>query len=101
MTQVVPVIPDFIARYPQVKVHITFADHMVDLVAEGDDIGIRIGAAGDESLIARNMGSFSRMICTAPARSEEHTSELQSTMRTSYAVSSFETKHKTTKICQI
>src|SRR5690606_3951605 len=68
----VPVIPDFIARYPQVKVHITFADHMVDLVAEGDDIGIRLGAAGDESLIARKLGSFTRMICAAPAYLEHH-----------------------------
>src|SRR5690606_4212368 len=72
MTQVVPVIPEFIRRYPQVKVHVTFADHMVDLVAEGDDIGIRLGSAGDETLIARRLGSFTRMICAAPAYLERH-----------------------------
>ncbi len=72
MTQIVPLIPEFIARHPQVDVRITFADHMVDLVAEGDDIGIRLGAAGDESLIARRLGSHTRLVCAAPSYLARH-----------------------------
>lgn len=72
MTQIVPIIPDFMARYPKVDVRVTFADHLVDLVAEGDDIGIRLGSSGDENLIARKLGSHTRLVCAAPSYLERH-----------------------------
>lgn len=72
MSQIVPLVPDFLARYPKVEVRLTFADHLVDLVAEGDDIGIRLGTPGDESLIARKLADYTRMICAAPAYLERH-----------------------------
>lgn len=66
MAQIVPAIPDFIARYPKVQVQLTFTDHVVDLIAEGDDIGIRLGAPRDEALIARKLGDYRRTICGTP-----------------------------------
>ncbi|HLT76282.1 MAG TPA: LysR family transcriptional regulator [Ferrovibrio sp.] len=72
MTQIVPIIPRFMARYPKVDVRITFADHVVDLVAEGDDIAIRMGTPGDDSLIARKLGSHARLVCAAPSYLERH-----------------------------
>ncbi len=72
MTQVVPLIPDFLARYPKVDVQITFADHVVDLVAEGEDVGIRTGPLRDEALIARKLGEHRRIICAAPAYIERY-----------------------------
>ncbi len=48
-----PVIGDYIAAYPQVKVDLSLSDRVVDLAEEGFDCGIRSGAAVDERLIAR------------------------------------------------
>jgi len=72
MSQIVPAIPDFIARYPQVDVRLTFTDHFVDLLAEGDDIAIRLGESRDEYLIARKLADYTRMICGAPAYFERY-----------------------------
>ena len=72
MTQVVPLLPGFLARYPKVDVQITFADHVVDLVAEGEDIGIRTGQLRDETLIARKLGEHRRIICAAPSYIETY-----------------------------
>ena len=72
MTQVVPLLPGFLARYPKVDVQITFADHVVDLVAEGEDIGIRTGQLRDETLIARKLGEHRRIICAAPGYLETY-----------------------------
>jgi len=67
MAQIVPLIPDFLARYPKVQVSLTFADHLVDLVGEGDDMGIRLGELHDDTLIARKLGEHRRIICAAPS----------------------------------
>lgn len=72
MSQIVPLVPDFIARHPQVQVQITFDDHIVDLVAAGEDVGIRLGVPGDESLIARKLGDYRRMICGATGYFERY-----------------------------
>jgi DNA-binding transcriptional LysR family regulator len=72
MTQVVPLLPDFLARYPRIDVQITFADQVVDLVAEGEDVGIRTGQLRDETLIARKLGEHRRIICAAPGYLEKY-----------------------------
>lgn len=72
MTQIVPLIPGFLARYPKVDVQITFADQVVDLVAEGEDLGIRTGHLSDDTLIARKLGEHRRIICAAPAYLEKY-----------------------------
>lgn len=72
MSQIVPLVPEFIARHPKVGVRVTFADHVVDLIAEGDDIGIRIGTPGDDSLIARKLGSQTRIACAAATYLARH-----------------------------
>src|SRR3546814_7262570 len=64
-----PLWPRFTAANPKVSLDITLNDRMVDLVDEGYDAAIRITNLASSQL-----------------RSEEHTSELQSLMRTSYAV---------------
>ena len=66
MAQIVPAIPDFLARYPKVDVKLTFTDHVVDLIAEGDDVGIRLNDVRDDTLIARKLATYTRMICGAP-----------------------------------
>ncbi|MEL3889589.1 LysR family transcriptional regulator [Ferrovibrio sp. MS7] len=72
MAQIVPLIPAFCERHPQIEVQLNFADRIVDLMAEGDDVGIRLGRVRDEGLIARRLGEHTRMICAAPAYLARH-----------------------------
>lgn len=65
--QLPEVLPDFLARYPEVQVELTVTDRLVDLLEEGADLAIRIGAMSDSSLIARRIAETHRMICAAPA----------------------------------
>ncbi len=64
---VAPALPDYCQRYPKVSVEITFNDRQIDLVEEGVDVAIRIGALQDSSMIARKLGETRMVVCAAPA----------------------------------
>jgi len=66
MAQVVPQMKDFLARFPAVELQISFADHLVDLVAEGIDIGVRLGTPGDDALVGRKIADYRRQIYATP-----------------------------------
>jgi DNA-binding transcriptional LysR family regulator len=65
--QLLPLLPEFMARHPALKVDLDLSDRRVDLVAEGIDVGIRLGTLGDSALIARKIGWTTRLVCAAPA----------------------------------
>jgi DNA-binding transcriptional LysR family regulator len=56
----------FLARYPQVSVELRFTDLMVDLVADGADLGIRNGPLRDSSLMLRRFGGYRHGVFAAP-----------------------------------
>lgn len=62
-----PIIPDFLARYPKIRLDLGIADRQVDLIGEQWDVAIRMGQLGDPSLVARKIGESSRAICASPA----------------------------------
>ena len=64
--QLVPALPEFLARYPDIEVEITMTDRVVDLMEEGADLGIRSGHLSDSSLIARKICDMERVICASP-----------------------------------
>lgn len=63
---------EFAARYPQVALDIHFEDRMVNLVEEGFDLAIRIGALPDSGLIARKLADCPMYICASPAYLEQY-----------------------------
>jgi DNA-binding transcriptional LysR family regulator len=61
-----PIMTEFTALYPDVKLSMTMTDHMVDLVEEGVDLAIRILPIPDSNLVMRRVGSFRLLVCGAP-----------------------------------
>jgi DNA-binding transcriptional LysR family regulator len=57
----------FAQRYPEVHVDFQLLDRMVNLVEEGMDVGVRIGALDDSTLIARHVGDMRRVTVAAPS----------------------------------
>jgi DNA-binding transcriptional LysR family regulator len=69
---VVPALPDFLARYPDIDLEIGASDTPVDLIADNVDCALRIGTLTDQLLVARRVG-FSHMgICASPGYWKRH-----------------------------
>ena len=62
----------FLARWPEVSLDLHFADRYVNVVEEGFDLAIRIGALDDSSLISRPLGRIELAACAAPAYLAAH-----------------------------
>jgi DNA-binding transcriptional LysR family regulator len=67
-----PAITDYLRLHPEVSVDLNLNDRMVDLVDEGYDAAIRVGAPADSSLIARPLRPYAMMICASPAYLKKH-----------------------------
>lgn len=64
---VLPVISDYLDRYPTVAVRALFLDRVIHLVEEGADVALRIGALPDSGLSAIRVGSVRPVVCAAPS----------------------------------
>lgn len=64
--QIVPLIPDFTARYPNVRVEVIFSDRMIDIIEDGVDVAVRVSAPSDSALIARQLVPDRRVVCASP-----------------------------------
>lgn len=69
---IVPWLPNFMATYPLIHVQLHHGDRFVDLVAEGYDAAIRIGALPDSLLIVRHLAGFETVLCASPAYVATH-----------------------------
>ncbi|MET0536128.1 MAG: LysR family transcriptional regulator [Steroidobacter sp.] len=67
-----PLLPAFMARHPRLRLHIDLADQMRDLVSDGFDLAIRIGALKDSELVATRLASNRRVLCAAPDYLRRH-----------------------------
>jgi DNA-binding transcriptional LysR family regulator len=69
---VAPAIAAFLAAYRDVRFDVSLADRVVDLVEEGFDLAIRIGAPGADNLVARKLGETRLVPCASPAYLARH-----------------------------
>ncbi|MGF6231798.1 DNA-binding transcriptional LysR family regulator [Inquilinus ginsengisoli] len=67
-----PLVPEMLARWPELRIEALFEDRFVDVVAEGFDLVIRITRLQDSSLVARRIASCRRVVCAAPSYLERH-----------------------------
>ena len=69
---VLPVILDFLDRYPAMQVKTVFVDRVTNLVEEGLDVAIRIATLPASGLIARRIGSIRQGLCGSPDYFSRH-----------------------------
>ncbi|WP_088706605.1 LysR family transcriptional regulator [Noviherbaspirillum denitrificans] len=62
-----PALPQFLARYPDIQLEVGCSDRPVDLIEEGVDLAVRGGVLADSSLIARRIGMLHFVTCAAPS----------------------------------
>lgn len=61
-----PALPDFHARYPDIQIDMGVSDRMVDLIGENVDCVVRGGELTDQSLMARRVGDLQLGVYAAP-----------------------------------
>jgi len=69
---IVPLVNDFMARYPQLRVDIELTNRTLDMVHEGFDLAIRLGRLNDSSLVATRIAPRAMYLCAAPAYLERY-----------------------------
>lgn len=64
---VAPLLPEFIAAYPDVTVTLDLSDRLVDLIEERYDCAIRIGELDDSQIVGLRLADNKRVIVAAPS----------------------------------
>ena len=65
-------VADFVALYPEMRLDVDLSDRMTDLVDEGFDAAVRIGAIGSQNLVGRKLGATRLVCCASPAYLARH-----------------------------
>ncbi len=68
----IPLLPKFARLFPQIEIDLRLDDNVVDMVAEGFDIGIRAGLAKSPAVIAREICDLNFVVCAAPSYLSQH-----------------------------
>ena len=60
-----PAMPQFHARYPDIQIDLGVSDRPIDLIGDNVDCVVRGGEVADQSLVARRIGAFGYVMCAA------------------------------------
>lgn len=67
-----PALPEFTRRYPQIELEVRLNDRVVDLVAESVDVAMRVGHVQQSNLATRRIAGVNLVTCASPAYLAEH-----------------------------
>lgn len=68
-----PVLPTFVERYPDIQIDVAVTNHIVDVISEGADAGIRYGGTVPDDMIAQRLSPDIRWVVVgAPIYLEKH-----------------------------
>ncbi|WP_238139562.1 LysR family transcriptional regulator [Roseateles aquatilis] len=68
----IPALPDFHERYPDVEIALGVSDRSIDLLVDNVDFVLRVGPVQDAGLVARRVGQILFCTCAAPSYIEKH-----------------------------
>jgi DNA-binding transcriptional LysR family regulator len=69
---VAPVVTAFLDAFPEMRAELVLSDAVADLLEEGIDVALRIGALPDSGFTLRRLGSVRRVVVASPAYLERH-----------------------------
>ena len=67
-----PLIPDFLARYPDIALDIVLTDEVVDILEQRTDVAVRAGPLKSSNLIARRLGVTRMVVVGSPDYLAQH-----------------------------
>ena len=65
-TIVVPALPNFLARYPELELDISLSDERRDLIANNIDVAMWLGDLPNSQIVARRLSQSGRIVCGSP-----------------------------------
>ncbi|QKD01240.1 LysR family transcriptional regulator [Mesorhizobium loti] len=65
--RLIPLLPRFLERYPEISIELVLTDSIIDLMAERADVAIRAGPLGESRLVARKLGQSPIVVVAAPS----------------------------------
>lgn len=65
-TYLASIVAEFSQKYPELNVELLLDDKVIDMVAEGIDVGIRVGWLPDSNLVAKKIGDWPMLLCASP-----------------------------------
>lgn len=69
---IVPLIPEYMALYPDVRVELELEDRFTDSVLERVDVGFRMGPSVDRNVVARRLMDIQQWVCASPDYIEKY-----------------------------
>jgi DNA-binding transcriptional LysR family regulator len=74
---IVPMLRDFLVRYPKIRIGIDVSSRLLEIVSEGVDVAVRIGPLTPSGLIARRLGFFQVILAASPTYVAEYGAPLE------------------------
>ena len=69
---IAPVVAEFLASYPEVKVDLAMGERNIDLIDEGFDVAVLLVPPSGLSLIVRSLATWRHVLCCSPGYLEKH-----------------------------
>lgn len=66
-TLIAPIVPEFLTAHPRLTLDLQLSNRYVDLVEEGYDLALRVGALADSRLVVRSLAPSRRILVASPA----------------------------------